>query len=522
MRYATQGPRQFLRGAIGVALAAALASAQPPAAPNAAPATLLIRGGSVVDGTGTPARRADVRVRGGEIAEVAPALAARPGERVIEGAGLVVAPGFIDVHSHADRGIERAPAAESQVRQGITTAVVGQDGGSEVPVASFLDGIERLHPAINFVTMVGHGSVRAAVMGGDFRRPATAAEVETMRRLVDRGMRDGAVGLSSGTEYDPGFFAAPSELETLAAAVKPYGGFYASHVRDEENGVLDAWREVITLGRRTGVPVHISHVKLASKPVWGRAGEALALLDRAAAQGVRVTADWYPYTYWASSMYVLIPDRDFENRRKWEVGLDEIGGAGHVLVTDYRPDSTRNGRTVAELARAAGKDPVTVIIEMMRAAGPNIGIIATAMDEADLARFAASPRVLVCSDGGLAGAHPRGYGTFPRVLGVYARERHVLSLPAAVRKMTAGPARLLGLGDRGTIAAGKKADLVLFDAAAVADRGTKTDPSLPPVGVRWVLVNGEVVLDDGRMTGARPGRAIRRQNWTAYARVPGR
>lgn len=515
------GVRRFIGVVLGLAFAAAPASAQPqaPATPKES-TTILIRGGSVVDGTGSPARRADVRVRGDEIAEVAPALAARPGERVIEGTGLVVAPGFIDLHSHADRGIDRAPTAESQVRQGITTAVVGQDGGSAVPVASFFDQIDRLHPTINFLTMVGHGAVRAAVMGGDFRRPATAAEVETMRQLVDRGMRDGAVGLSSGTEYDPGFFAEPSELETLARAVKPYGGFYASHVRDEENGALAAWREVIALGQRTGVPVHISHVKLASKPVWGKAGEALALLDQASAQGVRVTADWYPYTYWASSMYVLIPDRDFENRHKWEVGLDEIGGPEHVLVTDYRPDSTRNGKTIAEIARATGKDPVTTIIEMLRAAGPNIGIIATAMQEADLVRFAASPRVFICSDGGLAGAHPRGYGTFPRVLGVYVRETHVLSLPVAVQKMTSGTAGVLGLTDRGTIAAGKKADLVLFDPATVADRGTKTDPSLAPVGIRWVIVNGEVVLDDGRMAGARPGRAIRRQNWTAYARVP--
>jgi N-acyl-D-amino-acid deacylase len=476
----------------------------------------------VLDGTGAAARRADVRVAGDAIVEVGSALAPRAGERVVDATGLTVAPGFIDLHSHADRGIDRAPAAESQIRQGITTAVVGQDGGSEIPVAAFLEQVGRLRPSMNFVTMVGHGSVRSAVMGGDFRRAATAAEVETMRRLVDRAMRDGAVGLSSGTEYDPGFYARPSELETLASAVRPYGGFYASHVRDEENTVLDAWREVIRLGRRTGVPVHISHAKLASKPVWGQAGQALALLDEAARDGVRVTADWYPYTFWSSSMYVLIPDRDFENRRKWEVGLEEIGGAGHVLVTGYRPDTTLNGKTVAEIARLQGRDSITTIIEMLRAAGPNIGIIATAMDERDLERFAASPRVLISSDGGIAGAHPRGYGAFPRVLGVYAREKGVLPLPAAVQKMTSASARLLGLDDRGTIAPGKKADLVLFDPATVADRGTKTEPALPPVGIRYVVVNGEVVLDDGRMTGARPGRPVRRRNWEPYAPVSAR
>lgn len=514
------GTWRSLAFGLGAALCAVSVGAQQGTrAATPAPAGVLIRGGTVLDGTGSAGRRADVRVRGDQIDEVGPALTPQPGERVIDAATLTVAPGFIDLHSHADRGLDRMPAAESQIRQGITTAVVGQDGGSELPVAAFLEQVDRLHPSINFVTMVGHGSVRSAVMGGDFRRAATAAEIETMRQLVDRGMRDGAVGLSSGTEYDPGFFAKPAEIEALARVVRPYGGFYASHVRDEENGVLDAWREVIALGRRTGVPVHISHIKLASAPVWGKADEALALMDQAAREGVKVTADWYPYTYWSSSMYVLIPDRDFENRHKWEVGLEEIGGPEHVLVTGYRPDSALNGKTIAEIARAQGKDPATTIIEMIRTAGPNIGIIATAMDERDLEKFVASPRVLICSDGGLSGAHPRGYGTFPRVLGVYVREKGLLSLAEAVRKMTAGTATLLGLDDRGTVAAGKKADLVLFDAATVADRGTKTEPARSPVGIRYVLVNGEVVLDDGRMTTARPGRAIRRQNWKAYAPV---
>ncbi|MHB1224251.1 MAG: N-acyl-D-amino-acid deacylase family protein [Gemmatimonadaceae bacterium] len=517
-----EGARRSAVLALALCIASPLASlpAQqdtPAAQQTPAPVGVLIRGGMLVDGTGGAARRADVRVSGDQIVEVGPGLAPRAGERVIDASNLTVVPGFIDVHSHGDRGIDRAPTAESQIRQGITTAIVGQDGGSELPVASFLEGIDHLHPLINYATMVGHGSVRSTVMGGDFRRPATAEEIETMRRLIDRGMRDGAVGLSSGTEYDPAFFAEPSEMETLARAIQPYGGVYASHVRDEENGVLEAWKEVIELGRRTGVPVHISHAKLASKPVWGKAGEALALIDGAAREGIRVTADWYPYSYWSSSMYVLIPDRDFENRGKWEVGLDEIGGPEHVLVTGYAPDSTLDGKTVAAIARRWGKDPVTTIIEMLRAAGPDIGIIATAMDEADMAKFAASPHVVISSDGGLSGAHPRGYGAFPRVLAVYVRERGILSLPVAIRKMTSAPAKLLGLDDRGVIAVGRKADIVLLDPATIADRGTKTDPALTPVGIQYVLVNGQVVIDDGRASGARPGRAIRRKNWTGYA-----
>lgn len=481
-----------------------------------APPALLLRGGMVVDGTGADPVRADVRVRGDEIVAVGPELAPEGGERVIDATGLTVAPGFIDMHSHADRGVSGAPDAASQVRQGITTAIVGQDGGSEIPVSSFLEEIDRVHPSINYATLVGHGSVRSAVLGGDFRRPATAAEVEAMRQLVDRGMKDGALGLSSGTEYDPGFFAEPSELVALARAVRPYGGFYTSHVRDEENGVLDAWREVIAVGRESGVPVNVSHAKLASKPVWGMADSALGLIEQARKEGVRVSADWYPYTYWSSSMYVLLPDRDFESRPKWETALDEIGGAANVLVTRYRPDSSVNGKTLAEIAALWGKDPVTTAIEMMRAAGPNTGIIATAMNESDLERLVASPYTLICSDGGISGAHPRGYGSFPRVLGVYVREKKLLTLPAAVQKMTSASAALLGITDRGSIAVGKKADLVVFDPATIGDRGTKTDPALAPVGVSYVIVNGGVVLDDGRMSDARPGRALRRQNWTPY------
>jgi N-acyl-D-amino-acid deacylase len=481
--------------------------------------SVLIRGGTVLDGTGqNVARLADVRVTGDVITEIAPRLTPRTGERVIDATGLTVSPGFIDLHSHADRGLERADLMESQVRQGITTAVVGQDGESDLPVSDFFDQVEHVHPAINFATMIGHGTVRGAVLGGDYRRPATPREIETMRSLVERGMRDGAVGVSSGTEYDPGYYATPGEIQALVAAVKPYGGYYASHVRDEENKVLDAWREVIDVGRATGARVHISHAKLASKPVWGQAAAALALIDSARRSGVAVTADWYPYTYWSSSIYVLIPDRDFENRKEWEVGLDEIGGADNVLITSFAPDSSRNGKTVGEIARLEGKDPVTVIIEMIRAAGPNIGIIATAMTEPDLGAIFAHPAVMICSDGSPVGAHPhpRAFGTFPRVLGTYVRERKIVPLSQTIAKMTRESARLLGFSDRGVLVPGKKADIVVFDPATVADRGTKTDPKRAPVGIEYVIVNGEVVLDHGAMTDARPGRALRRQGWQPY------
>ena len=497
-------PRMFTRAIILLALGGAGFAGQAPAS------GLLIRGGLVIDGSGAPGRQADVRIAGDRIVDVAPALQPNAGERVIDAAGKVVAPGFIDTHSHADRGLEDMPDAATQVRQGITTAIVGQDGGGDLPVSDFLERIARLKPSINYATTVGHGTVRGIVMGAEFKRAASAAEIEIMKALVDRGMRDGALGLSSGLEYDPGFYAPPEEIVELAKVVARHGGYYTSHVRDEENEVLAAWSEAIDVGRQAQVPVLLSHVKLASKPVWGKTAQALKLLEDANRSGVRVRGDWYPYTYWQSSMYVLIPDRDAENRKKWEVGLDEIGGPGNVLVTNYAPNPAWNGKTVAEIASAEGKDAVTTIIEMMRASGNSIGIIGTSMDEGDLARFAAHPSVFICSDGGLSGRHPRGYGAFPRVLATYVRDQKVLDLPRAIHKMTGGPAAYLNLEGRGLLAARHYADVVVFDPATVQDRGTKTDAAQPPVGIEYVVVNGQAVLDKATMTDARPGRPLRR------------
>lgn len=486
------------------------AAPAPTAFQDARPVGLLIRGGELIDGTGSSSTRADVRVRGDLIVEVGGGLRPGVGEQVIDASGKIVAPGFIDMHSHADRGIEQTPDAATQVLQGITTAIVGQDGGGRLPVHEFLASLDRERASINFATAVGHGTVRSLVLGDDFKRKATAAEIEAMKALVDRAMRDGAIGLSSGLEYDPGHYADPSEVEALASVVARHGGVYFSHVRDEEKEVFAAWREAIAVGRRAGVPVEISHIKLAATPVWGRAGEAVRMLEDAKRGGVRVMADWYPYTYWQSSIYVLIPDRDTSNRRKWALGLEEIGGAGNVLITGYRPDPSFNGRTLEELARQRGTDPVSLIIEMIGAAGPGIGIIGTAMDERDLQTFAAHPQVLICSDGGLRGSHPRGYGTFPRVLARYVRDLKTLLLPEAIAKMTGRSAAHIGLGDRGVVARGRKADIVVFDAATIQDRGTPQNPAQAPEGMIHVIVNGEVVLENGRPTAARPGRALRR------------
>ena len=237
-------------------------------------------------------------------------------------------------------------------------------------------------------------------------------------------MKDGAVGLSSGIEYDPGFYATTDELVALASVIKPYGGFYSSHVRDEENEVLAAWSEAIEIGRRAGVPVEISHMKLASAPVWGQAAKGLALVDAARRAGQDVTGDWYPYPYWHSSIYVLIPDRDFDNLAKWQRGLDEVGGPANVLISSYKPDPSWIGRTLADLAAERHIDAPHLIVQMIKDAGTSIGVIVTAMDEKDMTAIFAHPATLICSDGELDGRHPRGYGAFPRVLARYVREQH--------------------------------------------------------------------------------------------------
>jgi N-acyl-D-amino-acid deacylase len=470
---------------------------------------LLIRGGEVYDGNGGAPRPADVRTAGDVIVAVAQGLEPREGERIIDAAGLAVAPGFIDSHSHAAGGLGRDPGAAAHVRQGITTAIVGQDGGSDLPVAETVEGVGRTPPAINVATLVGHGTVRRVVMGADFRRAATQSEIEVMKALVDRAMRDGAIGLSSGLEYDPGFYARPNELVAIARVAAAHGGYYASHVRDEEHEVFAAWQEAIDVGRLAGLPVVISHAKVAAKPVWGRSGDLLKLLEQARRSGVRVLADWYPYTYWQSSIYVLIPDRDYENREKWRVGLDDVGGPDRVRVTEYDPDPSLNGRTLAQIAAARGADAVTTVIDMIRVAGPDIGIICESMIEPDLERLFAHPQVVVGSDGALAGRHPRGYGSFPRVLARYVRERGLAPLGEAIAKTSGRLAGHIGLADRGIVAPGKKADIVVFDPNMVADRGTPDEPSIPPVGIRYVVVNGVVVLADGTPTPARPGRMVR-------------
>ena len=471
----------------------------------------------VIDGTGTPGRRAAVRVEGDRIAAVGE-LTPRSGETVFDARGLVLAPGFIDTHSHADGGLDDRPDALAATSQGITTIIGGQDGGSSLPLASYFGQLEKQPAAVNVGMYVGHGSIRDSVMGEDFKRVATPAEVARMKAILEAEMRAGALGLSTGLEYDPGIYSDRSEVIELAKVAASFGGRYISHIRSEDYAFWQAIDEIITIGAEAKLPVQVSHAKLAMRSLWGRADSLIALLDAARARGIDVTADIYPYLYWHSTLTVLFPKRDFENRQAAEFALTETSTPGGLLLGRYEPNPAYAGKTVAEISVLRGTDSVTTLIDLIResetmrkATGRSTqSVIGTSMVEQDVERIMRWPHTNLGTDGALNGPHPRGYGAFPRFLGRYVRERKVMPLEEAVRKMTSLAAAHVGLRDRGSIAPGMYADLVLFDPATVIDRATPREPHLTSVGVERVWVNGIVVLKNGTASGARPGRVLRR------------
>ncbi len=486
------------------------------AAPLAA-ADLLIAQARVIDGTGKPGFIGDVRIHGDRITAVAPHLAAQSGEQVRPAQGLVLAPGFIDMHSHADGGLLKDLDAATQTRQGLTTIVVGQDGESNFPLRDYYAKLAATPSAINVASMVGHATVREQVMGKDLFRASTPAELERMKGVLSSELKAGAFGLSSGLEYEQGHFATTAEVVELSKVAAAAGGFYISHVRDEGNAVFKSYDEILQIGREAKLPVEITHIKLGSTPMWHLAAKRMpAYLAQAQQQHVDLRADVYPYTYWHSTIRVLVTDRDFYNRAKVTRALADNGGAAAIRLTRYTPEPAVAGKTLAEIALIWKLSDVDTYMRIVRATMAEVdtdadmeSIIGTSMSEDDVRWFVSQPWISFCSDGELHGSHPRGAGSFPRVLGRYVREQHALPLELAVHKMTGLSAQHLGLKDRGRIAVGYIADLVLFDPATVIDQSTIESPEKPPLGIPAVMVAGQWVIDEGKPTGKHPGRVLK-------------
>lgn len=501
----------LFRAVVGALLIVAVCGAQPlrpGAARQATPVKpRVIVGAMIIDGSGRRAYRANLRMVGDTIVSIG-LFAPRADEEVIRARGLVVAPGFIDIHNHSEDGLTREPAAASQVSQGITTLAVGPDGDSPWPIADYLAQREQQHTAVNLLAFVGHATLREQVMKKETDRKATAEEIDAMARLVERGMSEGAYGLSTGLEYDVGHPATTEEVIALARVAARHGGIYMSHIRDEADDAMAAFAEALRIGREARVPVQISHIKLGTVGVWGRAAQVIRMIDRARKAGVDVTADCYPYTAWASTITVLIPSRRHDDPQAVARGLADVGGATNVLITRSKAHADYEGKTLEEIALARKTTPVAVYMEIVKDGGASV--VCRSMIDRDVRAFYTQPWVMVASDGGIGGRHPRGAGTFPRVLGRFVREQRWLTLAEAVRKMTGLPAMRLGLKDRGQIRVGAKADLVIFDPATVIDRSTFKDPQALSAGITRVYVNGEPVWEGGKPTGRLPGVVLRK------------
>lgn len=462
--------------------------------------SFVIVGSQIADGSGKPLQNVKVRVVGDRIAEVG-VFQVNTGERVINAAGLVLAPGFIDVHNHSDDGLEKDPSAVTQISQGVTTVLLGQDGISK-PLRKA--GVASL----NIATCVGHATVREKVMGADYKRTATPDEILKMGKLVEQAMKEGAICLSSGLEFELGSFASTDEVVELAKVAARHGGFYISHIRDEADKTIEAMQELLSIGERAKIPVQNTHIKLGTLAAWGKAGEVLKTFDDARSRGVDVSADCYPYDAWMSNLKVLVPSQKWEDPSEVAKGLESVGGAQNVLIATFRPDRRYEGRTLLQVAASRSMTPVELYIEMVKQGDG--GIIGKSMNEDDIKAFYQWPYTMVSSDGGIDLPHPRSAGSFTKVLGQFVRQKNWLTLPEAIRKMTSLPASRLKLEDRGLIKTGNVADLVLFNPATVRDNSTFNEPYKLSTGVEKVWVNGALVWDQNRATDARPGKVLGR------------
>ncbi|MCC6915538.1 MAG: D-aminoacylase [Rhodospirillaceae bacterium] len=498
---------------------------------------LLIAGGTVIDGTGKAGFRADVAIDDGKIVRVSPtALPKTNAVRIIDASGKAVAPGFIDLHLHMDP--VALPSGENLVRQGVTTALGGPDGSSPWPLADYLEKADALNLGMNVAYLTGHNSIREAVMGLDNRAP-TAAELDEMKARVAQGMRDGAFGLSTGLRYTPGVYSEIGEVIELSKVAAGMGGIYTSHLRDEGAKLLEGVGEAIEIGRKAKIPVVLTHHKAVGSPNWGASVKTLAMVEAARKEGVDVMIDQYPYTASHTNIDILVPpealaggDKAFlarvDDRKQGEGIMEGIvwnimndrgaGDIGNIQFSIVPWDKSLEGKTLKDWAVREGLSPTPengarLAIEVIRRG--NAGAIFHAINEEDVQRIMKYPFTAIATDGrvgklGEGSPHPRSYGTFPRVLGRYVRELKVLTLEDAVRKMSSLPADRLGLKDRGRLAAGAWADVVVFDPATVTDKATYQNPHQYPDGIPYVIVNGVPVVDNGKWNDAGPGQVLKR------------
>ena len=490
---------------------------------------LLIRNGLVVDGTGSPPRRADVAITGDRITFVGDAATSHlEAARTIDATGLVVAPGFIDPHTHTQSDLSNAQRKSNlaYLMQGVTTVVTNNDGGGPTDIAGMLAGWAKNGIGTNVAVYIGQGSVRQAVLGMSAAAP-TPAQLDSMRRMVSRAMDQGAIGLSTGLYYAPGSYATTEEVIDLAKVAAAKGGGYDTHLRDESSytiGLVGAVNEAIRIGREARLPIHISHIKALGADVWGQSDTVIALIRRARAEGVDVTASQYPYDASGTSVGAsLLPrwaeagGRDSLRARliapttrprlvaDMTDNLRRRGGASTLLITATRDTSIR-GKRLDAIASARGLSPIDAALQIILAGDASVASFN--MSEKDIENFMVQDFVVTCSDG--SDGHPRKYGTFPRLFHEYVFAKHILSLPRAVQRSSAETAKLLRLDHRGLLAPGYFADVVLFDSTRFVDRSTYEQPTLLAAGMQYVLVNGTVAVEGGKYTGALAGRPLRR------------
>ena len=517
---------------------------------------VIITGGQVFDGSGAPPFQADLGIRDGQI-KVVGKLDDTDAAHKIDAAGLAVAPGFIDMHSHSDFPLLVNPQAESKIRQGVTTEVIGNCGASAAPVTKerldlfkeqvdleslqlewdwlsmgdYLARLKRQGIALNVIPLIGHGAIRAAAMGFDDRAP-TKTELAAMKDLIEQAMRDGAWGLSTGLIYAPSFYADTEELIELSKVVAECGGIYSSHIRGEGNTLLDAVSEAIRIGQEAGLPVQLSHHKATGRQNWGKVVRSLELIDRAREAGFDVTADQYPYIAASNGLSDSLPGwmhvdgkgkllerlRDPAIRKRLRQEMEKPPGYWENVKISYcKINKDYEGMSIQEVVDLRKVDVYQAVFDLLCEEEATVSIVHFAMSEEDVRTVMQHEAVMIGSDGSALATygvlhrgkpHPRSYGTFPRVLGKYAREEKVLSLEEAIRKMTALPAKKLGLTGRGLLAEGMWADITVFDPQIVRDTATFIDPHRYPDGIDYVLVNGTVVIEQGEHTGKLTGRVL--------------